>query len=64
MCFTGEVSDSGSDGSDSEEEFADGLDEQLMGDEEDRKRLMQMSEKEREQELFTRGERREALRTR
>ena len=60
----GEVSDSESAGSDSEEEFQDGLDENLIGDDEDRKHLMQMTEKEREQELFARGERREALRTR
>lgn len=62
--FAGEVSDSDSGQSDSEEEFQDGLDEDLIGDDEDRKRLMQMTEKEREQELFARGERREALRTR
>ncbi|XP_013782463.1 RNA polymerase-associated protein RTF1 homolog [Limulus polyphemus] len=69
----GEVSDSeseNSDGSESavsslnEEEFNDGYDENLMGDEEDQARLAQMTEKEREQELFNRIEKREVLRTR
>ena len=46
------------------EEFDDGLDENLIRDEEDRKRLDQMTEKEREQELFNRIEKREVLRTR
>ncbi|KAA0185298.1 hypothetical protein HAZT_HAZT005207 [Hyalella azteca] len=69
-CFAGEVSDSGSgegsiDGvSDDEKEFDDGLDENLIGDEADRVRLEQMTEKEREQELFNRIEKREALKTR
>ncbi|KAF4520734.1 hypothetical protein B566_EDAN004854 [Ephemera danica] len=58
----GEVSDSGgeSDYSDSselsQEEFNDGYDENLMGDEEDQARLAQMTEKEREQEIFKRIE--------
>lgn len=67
----GEVSDSGSeagDGSDSdgsiEEEFSDGYDENLMGDEEDQARLAQMTEKEREQEIYNRIEKREVLKTR
>ncbi|KAK3093788.1 hypothetical protein FSP39_020238 [Pinctada imbricata] len=63
----GEVSDS-SDGevsdSDQEEQFYDGYDENLIGDEDDRKMLEAMTEKEREQELFNRIERRQALKTR
>ena len=64
--MTGEVSDSGSGGSDSDSgsEFHDGLDENLIGDDEDRKRLEQMTEKEREQEIFNRIERRDVLKTR
>lgn len=65
----GEVSDSGSgSGSDGEseddEKFNDGYDENLIGDEEDRKMLEQMTEKEREQEIFNRIEKREVLKTR
>ncbi|CAL4069300.1 unnamed protein product, partial [Meganyctiphanes norvegica] len=63
----GEVSDSGSSGSsdvDLDEEFDDGLDENMIGDEEDRARLEQMTEKEREQEIYNRIEKREVLRTR
>ncbi|XP_074661868.1 RNA polymerase-associated protein RTF1 homolog [Tubulanus polymorphus] len=73
----GEISDSGSeksvqkseaessDDSDSgPEEFHDGYDENLMGDEEDRRMLEHMTEKEREQELFNRIEKREVLKTR
>lgn len=75
----GEVSDSGGesspgggsgdddeDGDDDaeDEEFNDGYDENLMGDEEDQARLAQMTEKEREQELFNRIEKREVLKTR
>lgn len=70
----GEVNESGSEksgndsdsdaGSDKSEEFNDGYDENLMGDEEDRRRLEQMTEKEREQELFNRIEQREVLKTR
>ncbi|ESP00988.1 hypothetical protein LOTGIDRAFT_53767, partial [Lottia gigantea] len=66
----GEVSDSGSgsasgdeSGSD-DEKFVDGYDENLIGDEEDKKMLEQMTEKEREQELFNRMERRAVLKTR
>lgn len=61
--FTGEVSDSGSGESD-DEKFYDGYDENLIGDEEDKQRLEQMTEKEREQELFNRMERRSVLKTR
>ncbi|XP_075214712.1 RNA polymerase-associated protein Rtf1 [Lycorma delicatula] len=65
----GEVSDSeggsDSDSSDlSQEEFNDGYDENLMGDEEDQARLAQMTEKEREQEIFKRIEQREVMKTR
>nr|CAD7438659.1 unnamed protein product [Timema bartmani] len=59
----GEVSDSEVSDSDSsalsQEEFNDGYDENLMGDEEDQARLAQMTEKEREQEIFKRIEQRE-----
>lgn len=51
-------------GDDDSKEFDDGYDENLMGDEEDRKKLAQMTEKEREQELFNRSERRETLKIR
>uniref|UniRef100_A0AAY4DGZ4 RNA polymerase-associated protein RTF1 homolog n=1 Tax=Denticeps clupeoides TaxID=299321 RepID=A0AAY4DGZ4_9TELE len=66
----GEVSDSesnssssssDSDSSSEEEVFRDGYGDDLMGDEEDRARLEQMTEKEREQELFNRIEKREVL---
>lgn len=63
----GEVSDSGSDSDDSvssQEEFNDGYDENLMGDEEDQARLAQMTEKEREQEIYKRIEQREVMKTR
>ena len=59
---TGEVSDSEDDSG--EEQFYDGFDENLMGDEEDKQRLEDMTEKEREQELFRRMERRSLLQTR
>lgn len=49
---------------DESKEFDDGLDENLMGDEEDRRRLAQMTEKEREQELFNRSEKRESAKIR
>ncbi|XP_065206653.1 RNA polymerase-associated protein RTF1 homolog [Planococcus citri] len=59
----GEVTDS--DSSDlSQEEFNDGYGSDLMGDEEDRARLAQMTEKEREQEIFKRIEAREVMKTR
>lgn len=54
----GEIAD------DDSKEFDDGFDENLMGDEDDKKRLAQMTEKEREQELFNRSERRETLKIR
>ncbi|CAC5418897.1 RTF1 [Mytilus coruscus] len=67
----GEVSESdspaGNSGSEYEsdkETFNDGYDENLIGDEEDRLRLEKMTEKEREQILYNRIERREALKTR
>lgn len=44
--------------------FRDGYDDDLMGDAEDRARLEQMTEKEREQELFNRIEKREVLKRR
>uniref|UniRef100_A0A1A9WQF5 Plus3 domain-containing protein n=1 Tax=Glossina brevipalpis TaxID=37001 RepID=A0A1A9WQF5_9MUSC len=50
--------------SSSESEFDDGYDENLMGDEEDRKRLSGLSEKERETEIFKRIEQRDIMRTR
>ena len=40
-------------------EFDDGLDEDFIGDEEDRKMLDEMNEKEREEEIFKRSEKRE-----
>lgn len=74
MCLrtAGEVSDSDSEGNkasdnnfdSAQEEFDDGLDENLIRDDEDRKQLEQMTEKEREQELFNRIEKRELLKTR
>lgn len=65
ILLAGEVSDSdvNSDG-DAQFEFNDGLDDELMGDEKDRERLSKMTEKEREQEIFNRLERREMLKTR
>ncbi|KAJ8680449.1 hypothetical protein QAD02_016236 [Eretmocerus hayati] len=61
----GEVSSSDADDSDSsQEEFNDGYDDKLMGDAEDQARLAQMTEKEREQEIFKRIEQREIMRTR
>ncbi|CAL8283771.1 unnamed protein product [Lota lota] len=69
----GEVSDSESNSSSSSSDsessseddvFRDGYGEDLMGDEEDRARLEQMTEKEREQELFNRIEKREVLKRR
>ena len=67
---TGEVSDSNAgsskgSASDSEMEvFDDGLDDDLIGDEEDRARLQEMTEKDREEELFNRGEKRAVMETR
>uniref|UniRef100_A0A8C7DB58 RNA polymerase-associated protein RTF1 homolog n=1 Tax=Oncorhynchus kisutch TaxID=8019 RepID=A0A8C7DB58_ONCKI len=53
---------SSSDSSSEDDVFRDGYGEDLMGDEEDRARLEQMTEKEREQELFNRIEKREPVR--
>ncbi|XP_065367314.1 RNA polymerase-associated protein Rtf1 [Calliphora vicina] len=50
--------------SSSDSEFDDGYDENLMGDEADRKRLSCLSEKERETEIFKRIEQRDIMRTR
>jgi len=47
-----------------DEQYHDGWDDNLMGDEADRERLEKMTEKEREQEIFNRVEKREALKTR
>ncbi|XP_043279611.1 RNA polymerase-associated protein Rtf1 [Venturia canescens] len=61
----GEVSDSDTSVSESsQEEFNDGYDENLMGDAEDQARLAQMTEKEREQEIYKRIEQREIKKTR
>lgn len=68
LSVAGEVSDTEGSDSDSsalsQEEFNDGYDENLMGDEEDQTRLAQMTEKEREQEIFKRIEQREVMKTR
>ncbi|KAM8712457.1 hypothetical protein ACLKA7_012901 [Drosophila subpalustris] len=55
---------SSSSSSSSDSEFDDGYDDDLMGDEEDRKRLNGLSEKERETEIFKRIEQRDIMRTR
>lgn len=66
----GQVSSDNSDSSDSSDssasdsEFNDGFDENLMGNEADRLRLENLSEKERETEIFKRIERRDLMRTR
>merc|ERR1719450_1584778 len=41
------------------DEFDDGLDDNLIGDENDEERLESMNEKEREEEIFRRSEKRE-----
>lgn len=56
----GEVSSSGSES----DVFDDGYDDDFIGDDEDRRRLEAMTEKEREEEIYSRAERREALKTR
>ncbi|KAK3743020.1 hypothetical protein QZH41_009282 [Actinostola sp. cb2023] len=62
---SGELSSSSSSSSDEEEErYSDGWDDHLLGDEADRLMLAKMTEKEREQEIFNRVEKREALKTR
>lgn len=50
--------------SESDEQFDDGYDDDLMGDAEDRKMMEQMTEKDREAELYKRMEQREAMKTR
>ncbi|CAG0904466.1 unnamed protein product [Cyprideis torosa] len=63
----GEVSEGDSDESSDEawlKQFDDGFDDDLMGDEADRQRLAQMTDKERETEIFKRIERRDALKAR
>ncbi|XP_064623065.1 RNA polymerase-associated protein RTF1 homolog isoform X2 [Lineus longissimus] len=60
-------SEDDSDSADSDsgpEEFYDGYDDDMLGDDEDRKRMEAMTEKEREIELFNRIEKREVLKTR
>ncbi|ALC40523.1 Rtf1 [Drosophila busckii] len=62
---SGSSSDSsGSSSSSSDSEFDDGYDDDMMGDEEDRKHLNGLSEKERETEIFKRIEQRDIMRTR
>jgi len=62
---SGSGSDSSSFSSSSSDfKFDDGYDDDLMGDEEDRKRLNGLSEKERETEIFKRTEQRDIIRTR
>ena len=46
------------------DEFDDGLDSDLIGDDDDRDALEEMTEKQREEELFKRAERREELKKR
>ncbi|XP_055337537.1 RNA polymerase-associated protein RTF1 homolog [Paramacrobiotus metropolitanus] len=58
----GEVSDRGS--SSDEMKYSDGLDDQLLGDEDDKQRLASMTEREREEEIFRRLEHRQALQRR
>ncbi|XP_078473145.1 RNA polymerase-associated protein RTF1 homolog isoform X1 [Lampetra fluviatilis] len=57
-------SSSSSSSSEGKDQFHDGYDDDLMGDAEDRARLSKMTEKEREQELYNRIEKREVLKTR
>lgn len=47
-----------------QEEFFDGYDENMMGDAEDQRTLSAMTEKEREQEIFRRIEKRDLLKNR
>eukprot|EP00794_Sanderia_malayensis_P020375 gene20375-22384_t len=69
---SGEITDDSSDNVSSPDElsegeipeFDDGLDENLVGDEADRRKLEMMTEKEREIELYNRMEKREVLKTR
>ena len=65
VSIAGEVSDSDTDSdSDSDEQFSDGYDDKMRGDEEDRRMLDQMTEVEREKEIFNRLEKREAMKMR
>lgn len=69
MISPGEVSDSedisSSDlGSSDDDQFYDGYDENLIKDDEDKVMLDAMTEIQREQELFRRQEKRDALKTR
>jgi len=45
-------------------EFSDGLGDDLIGDEEDRRKMEEMTEREREEELYRRAEKREELKKR
>jgi len=56
--------DSGSDDSGASDNFDDGLDENFIGDTEDRDKLMSMTEAEREELLFERMEKREQMKVR
>lgn len=56
--------DSGSDDSGDDDNFDDGLDENFIGDTEDRDKLMSMTEAEREGVLFERMEKREQMKVR
>eukprot|EP00096_Caligus_rogercresseyi_P006787 TRINITY_DN2363_c0_g1_i1.p1 TRINITY_DN2363_c0_g1~~TRINITY_DN2363_c0_g1_i1.p1 ORF type:complete len:727 (-),score=351.01 TRINITY_DN2363_c0_g1_i1:190-2370(-) len=59
----GELSEAPSE-EEEDKEFDDGLDDDLIGDEEDRNKLENMTEREREEELFKRAETRENLKKR
>ncbi|XP_015751507.1 PREDICTED: RNA polymerase-associated protein RTF1 homolog [Acropora digitifera] len=61
---SGESSSSLSSDNEDDDQYRDEWDDNLMGDEADRERLEKMTEKEREQEIFNRVEKREALKTR
>ena len=64
ISYISESDSSSSSSSQEDEKFDDGLDEYCIGDQADRERLEKMTEKEREQEIFNRVEKREALTTR
>jgi RNA polymerase-associated protein RTF1 len=69
LLLVGEVSEDGGDVDEDDddssgEEFNDGYDDNLMGDEEDQRTLSSMTEKEREQEIYKRLEARDHLRHR
>ena len=46
------------------DEFDDGLDDELLGDSEDRRMLESLTEREREEEFYKRAEKREELKKR